>query len=102
ELIEKATKEALARETKAVANRKDNAGGFGFPGGFGPTPNLKAFIEKRTTAVTAQLEGKSKGNVPGGFGFGPPPGGPGGPGGPGVGAPRQDAVVPGPLRLALQ
>ncbi|MBI1914630.1 MAG: CotH kinase family protein [Planctomycetes bacterium] len=82
EAIGKATKEVLAKETKAAQARKEGAGGFGFgpPGGpFGRSPDLKTFVEKRTTSVVAQLTGKSKGYVPV-MGFGP-----GGPGGGGFG-----------------
>ena len=78
EAVEKTTKEPLAREAKATAARKEGPPGFGPPGGKGPqAPDLRAFVEKRTASVTAQLDGKSKGFVPQ-FGFGPPGGG-GGP-----------------------
>jgi spore coat protein H len=92
DVIEKATKEALAKEKKAVEARKE--GGFGFgpkggmggPGGmFGKSPSLRTFVEKRTESVLAQLEGKSKGYVPViGFGPGGPKGGFGPKGGPGM------------------
>jgi spore coat protein CotH len=98
ETIEKATKEPLAREAKAVAARKENNNLFG---GFGPAPNLKTFIENRAVAVAAQLDGKSKGTIPSGFGFGRPPGGPGGPG-PGMTPPRPGELIPAPLQNALQ
>jgi len=78
--IEKATKEARARETTAVATRRENTG-FGPPGMMGTPPDLRSFIAKRTASVAEQIEGKSKGRIPQGFGFGPPPGGPGAPGG---------------------
>jgi putative membrane-bound dehydrogenase-like protein len=72
EAVEKTTKDPLAREAKATATRKEGPPGFGPPGGKGPqTPELRAFVEKRLTSVTAQLDGKSKGFVPQ-FGFGPP------------------------------
>jgi putative membrane-bound dehydrogenase-like protein len=88
EAVEKVTKEPLEKEKKAVQARKEQAGGFGPPGGGAPqAPDLKTFAEKRTAAVAAQLASKSKGYVPAGFGFGPPPGGGGGP--PGGGAPSQ-------------
>jgi putative membrane-bound dehydrogenase-like protein len=45
---------------------------------------LKTFVQKRAVSITAQLAGKSKGYVPRGFGFGPPPGG-----GPRFGRPSQ-------------
>jgi spore coat protein H len=94
ETIEKATGAVREKEAKAAANRKENAGGFGFgPGGgmFGRSPDLKTFVEKRTASITAQLSGESKGYTPTGRGkkerdgppggdvmFGGPPGGPGG------------------------
>ncbi len=84
--IEKALKEPLAKEAKAVAARKEQRGGrfgMGFGGGqFGQTMPPRRFIEKRLESVLAQLEGKSKGFEPKplGFGFGPPPGGGGRPG----------------------
>jgi spore coat protein H len=78
ELIEQTTKEPLAHEAKAVDARKEGKGekGFGPPGGmFGQGLSLKSFVEKRTESVVAQLDGKSKGYVPEGFGgpkgFGP-------------------------------
>jgi putative membrane-bound dehydrogenase-like protein len=78
EAIEKATKEPLAKEKKAVDARKEKQGGFG-PGG-GPTPpSLAVFAEKRTASIADQLAGKSKGYIPAGFGFGPPKKGGGGP-----------------------
>lgn len=86
--IEKQLKEPLAKETKAVATRKENRGGGGFgpggggfgPGGgaggqFGQTMPPRRFIDKRVDAVAAQLDGKSKGFEPRAFGFGPRPGG---------------------------
>src|SRR5262249_38009402 len=77
--VEKATKELVAKDAKAAAARKEGGGGFGFPGGKGPTPpDLRTFVEKRTASVVAQLDGKAKGTVPQ-FAFGPPGGGPGGP-----------------------
>jgi spore coat protein CotH len=97
--LEKATKEARDRETKAVAGRRENnAGGFGgFPGGPGgqqPPPDLRAWVDKRLASVNGQLDGKSKGTIPAGFGFGGPPGG---------GArPRPGEVLPAPLRDALR
>src|SRR5262249_37076737 len=60
--IVRVTTEPLAKEAKAVAARKEGAGGFGPPGAFGPpAPDLKAFVEKRAESVAAQLAGKSKG-----------------------------------------
>jgi putative membrane-bound dehydrogenase-like protein len=84
EAIEKVTKEPLAKEKKAVAARKEKQGGFGPPGGAQP-PSLTVFAEKRMASLTAQLAGKTKGFVPAGFGFGPPPGG----GGPFGGGPKE-------------
>ena len=94
--LDRATKEARDRETKAVATRRENVGGFGgFPGGpAGPPPDLRAWVDKRLTSVAAQLDGKSKGTIPGGFGFGGPPGG-------GM-RPRPGEVLPAPLRDALR
>jgi spore coat protein CotH len=104
--LEKATKEARDRETKAVAARRENTGFGGFPGGPGgqAPQDLRAWVDKRLASVTAQLDGKSKGTIPGGFGFGgPPPGGPGGFGGPpGMRPPRPGEVLPDPLRTALR
>lgn len=71
--IDKVIKEPLAKEKKAAEARKESAGGFGL-GGFGRGMDVRTFVEKRTTAVAAQLAGKSKGYVPA-TGFGP--GGPG-------------------------
>lgn len=84
--IEKLTKEPREREAKAASGRKEGGGGFGPPGGmFGVPPELAAFIKTRTESVAAQLDGKSKGFIPMGFGGFGPPGGFGGPGGPGPG-----------------
>jgi putative membrane-bound dehydrogenase-like protein len=75
EAVAKTTQPILAKEAKAVAARKEPPAGFGPPGGFGPQPpSLKAFAEKRTASVAAQLAGTSKGYVPK-FAFGPPGGG---------------------------
>jgi putative membrane-bound dehydrogenase-like protein len=76
EAIEKLTKEPLAKEKKATEARREPPAGFGPPGGAAPQPpGLKTFVEKRIASVADQLAGKSKGFVPAGFGFGPPPGG---------------------------
>jgi spore coat protein H len=66
EAIEKVTKDALAREKKAAEARKEGGGGFGpggfgSGGGFGRSPDLRTFFEKRVTSVLAQLDDKSKG-----------------------------------------
>jgi putative membrane-bound dehydrogenase-like protein len=93
EALEKTTKEPLAREAKATAARKEGPPGFGPPGGKGPqAPDLRAFVEKRTVSVTAQLAGKSKGFVPQ-FGFGPPGGGGGPQFGKGPQTPVNDKMV---------
>jgi putative heme-binding domain-containing protein len=86
--VEKVTKEPLAKEKKAVEARKEAPPAFGPPGAAGPqAPDLKTFVEKRTSSITDQLAGKSKGYVPAGFGFGPPGGGGGPPGGGGPAQP---------------
>jgi spore coat protein H len=77
--IEKALKEPMAKETKAVAARKEGKGGgfgMGFGGGqFGQSMPPRKFIEKRTESVADQLAGKGKSFEPKpfGFGFGGPP-----------------------------
>jgi spore coat protein CotH len=78
--MEKALIEPMAKETKAVAARKEGRGGFGpgMGGGqFGQSLPPRKFVERRMESVTAQLEGKAKGFEPKpvGFGFGPPGGG---------------------------
>ncbi len=65
---EAAIKELLARDAKAGQARKDGA-----PTGFGSgkPPELRAFVEKRTASIAAQVAGTSKGFVPtGGFRIG--------------------------------
>jgi putative membrane-bound dehydrogenase-like protein len=86
EAIENVTKGPLAKEKTATAARREKPAGFGAPGFGAQPPTLAVFAEKRTASVAAQLAGKSKGYVPAGFGFGPPPVGGGGPFG---GAPKQ-------------
>lgn len=102
--IRKTLDPLIEMEKKAVAAKKENAGGFGFGppgGGFGvQLPELPKFIEKRTESITAQIAGKSKGTVP--TGFGPGPGGPGGACGPGGGRPRPGEVLAAPLQGMLQ
>ena len=76
--LEKVVKEPRERDAKAATARKEGVG-FGPPGGmFGQPPELEAFIKTRTDSVAAQLDGKSKGFIPMGFGrpggFGPPGG----------------------------
>ena len=80
-VIEKAVKPLIEKETKAVAARKENAGGLGFgpPGGYGrslraPGPGPEDVRGKAVGVVAAQLAGKSKGFTPQQFGFGPPGG----------------------------
>lgn len=89
--IEKATKSALAKDKKASTSRKEGGGGGGMfapPGMFGPPQSLRTFIDKRTTSISAQLTGKSKGFVPTMVFGGPPGGGPPGGGPPGGGFPK--------------
>jgi spore coat protein CotH len=76
--VEKATKEITEKEKKAAAARREGGGGFGFgpPGMFGQSTDLRTFVKKRSESIVAQLDGKSKGYTPT-MGFGP--GGPGGP-----------------------
>lgn len=95
--IEKVVKPLIEKEMTAVAARKENAGGPGGPpGGMGPfgrpAPDLKAFVEKRSESIAAQLTGKSKGFTPAG---GPGMGGPGG-------RPNPGEVLPPPLQNALK
>src|SRR5262249_14830388 len=72
EAIEKLTKEPLPKEKMATEARREAPPGFGPPGGAAPQPpDLRTFAQKRTTSVSAQLAGTSKGYVPAGFGFGP-------------------------------
>jgi hypothetical protein len=100
--LETATKEARDREAKAVAARRENTNFGGFPGGPMAQPqDLRAWADKRLASVAAQLDGKSKGTIPAGFGFGPPPGGFGGPPG-GMRPPRPGEVLSEPLRGALR
>lgn len=74
--VEQLVKPVSEREAKALAARKEPAGGFGGPGVFGAKPpELKTFVEKRAESIAAQLAGKSKGYVPQAQGFGPPGGG---------------------------
>lgn len=74
--LEKVVKPLLEKETKAITARKEPTGPQGFGGGmFGqPAPDLRTFVEKRSQSVAAQLEGKSQGFTPQGFGFGQPGG----------------------------
>jgi spore coat protein H len=93
--LEKATKDARDRETKAVAARRENTNFGPFPGGPMAQPqDLRAWVDRRLTSVAAQLDGKSQGTIPAGFGFGGPPGG--------MRPPRPGEVLPEPLRGALR
>jgi hypothetical protein len=101
--IEKTVKPLMEREAKAVAARKETAGGFGpggpgvgGPFGAGGRPDLKTFVEKRSESIAAQLAGKSKGYTPAPFGFGP--------GGPGMGGPRPQPgeILAAPIQNAIQ
>ena len=107
--IEKVVKPLIEKETKAVAARKEGAGGFGGPPGMGapgggmgafgrPVPDLKTFVEKRSESIAAQLAGKSKGFTPAGFGMGGP--GMGGPGG--FARPNPGEVLPPNVQGQLQ
>lgn len=70
-VLNEATRKLLARDTQAAAARKETSGG-----GFGPPmmnmkpPGLVTFVEKRTASIEAQLQGRSKGHIPAGFGPG--------------------------------
>lgn len=91
--FEKVAGEALARDAKASAARRDPPSMFNRP------PDLRTFIDRRTESVAAQLAGTSKGHVPtAGFG---PQGGPGG-GGFGPRPPRPGELVPAPLQQMLR
>lgn len=62
---EAATKDLVARDTKAAADRKEPAGGGGPMAAFlGKPPGLPKFVERRTASLAAQLAGTSKGHVP--------------------------------------
>lgn len=70
-VLEEASRPLLDRDKEAAAKRKEStAGGFGPPMMFAAPPPLATFIEKRSVSVAAQLAGKSKGHIPGGFGPG--------------------------------
>ncbi len=73
ESIETATKVVRDKEAKAVAARREPPAGFGGPAP--QPPDIKAFAEKRTASVAAQLAGTGQGYVPTQPNFGPPPGG---------------------------
>ena len=73
-VIEQATKEPLAREKQAMADRKESGKGP-FAGIVGQGLPLATFVERRVDSVQAQLAGERKGYVPAGMGFGPPGGG---------------------------
>lgn len=71
--ISATTKEPIAREQVAAANRKEVGPGYGPAAFLGKPPALDKFVERRTVSVEAQLAGTSKGHVPvgslGGAGF---------------------------------
>src|SRR2546430_1175257 len=79
--VESATRQALAREKKAMEARKEGGGlRFGPPGAgggmgmFGQATSLRTFVARRTESVAAQLTGQRKGYVPQmGFGAFVPP-----------------------------
>jgi CotH kinase protein len=76
--IEAVTKLPLAKEKKAAAARKEGMGKAMEGGLFAQALPLRAFVEKRTASVAAQLAGASKGYVPQmNFGPGGSKGGPG-------------------------
>jgi len=59
--IEKATKELLALEKKAMEARKDKRDGFSeVVGGWFAPAEMRTFVERRTAAVAAQLDGMKK------------------------------------------
>lgn len=97
-VVEEATKELIAKDTKAASARKET-GGFDFAAFGNRTPDLRTFADKRTASIAAQLEGKSNGQIPVMGGFGAP--GAGGPR-PGVAPPRPGDILPGPLQDALR
>jgi hypothetical protein len=83
--LEAANRDALARESRVMVLRGESTSGTSF-GGIttrGVTPRI--FVEQRLASVQRQLDGKSDGTIPGGFGGGGgrggPPGGRGGRGG---------------------
>jgi spore coat protein H len=88
--FEAAAGDAVARDVKAVAARRDPPSMFGRP------PELRAFVDKRTESVAAQLAGTSKGHVPT-AGFGPPGGG-----GFGMRPPRPGELMPASLQQMLR
>jgi len=84
--IVKAVKDIRTREQKAAKDRKETGGwGWGGAAMWGMPLEPDAFVAKRVVSLKKQLDGKSKGFVPRGWGFGGPGGRPGAgrPGGPG-------------------
>jgi spore coat protein CotH len=83
------------RNNDRNGNRGGGPGGFGGPGG--GTKPIKAFVKIRWQSVEDQLEGRSEGMTPGGFGPGNdnPRGNNNGPGGGGPGSGRQGGFGPG-------
>lgn len=80
EAIETTTHEALAHESRVMAERGESTSRPSFPGIIGRGVAPREFVEQRLVSVQLQLAGKSEGTVPSG-GFGGGRGGPGGPGG---------------------
>jgi spore coat protein CotH len=68
-------KDALARDKKAQAARREGGLGPMGMGAFGASLPPRTFLTQRFESVQEQLDGKRKGHVPRGFGFGfgPPP-----------------------------
>jgi spore coat protein CotH len=103
-VLEKATKDLIAKDTEAAKKRNEGGGGMFGPGGGGPggmfgrSPDLMTFIEKRTASITAQLAGESKGYVPTGRG----PGGRGGNVMFGMRMPQPGEVLPAMLQDAIK
>ncbi|HEX3152922.1 MAG TPA: CotH kinase family protein [Gemmataceae bacterium] len=92
--IERTTKEPLAREAKAASARREQVGFGLMPGMTIVQPDLRSWLDKRLTSVTAQLDGKSEGTIPRGFGFGAPPKQQ-------ANRPKPGDVMPGPLQDML-
>lgn len=70
-VLNDATRELIARDTQAATARKETAGpSFGPPMVNMKPPSLVTFVEKRTASIEAQLQGRSKGHIPAGFGPG--------------------------------
>ena len=83
--LEVVTRDALARETRAMQIRGESPGTIGFGGMIGRGVSPRTFVEQRLASVQRQLEGKSDGTIPSGL---PGGGGRGGGGFPGQGRGR--------------